>query len=120
MNGTVQNQPVKNTNQNLKRRKETNSNRSTTTKIRLKDQPHVPNIPDHLLPKNDPIKGVPSAVEKELQSLLDRARVHGMEQIDGFVYYDRNSEDADDDEDDDSTFKDTFQVEMLITISLYQ
>ena len=34
-----------------------------------------------------------------------------MEQIDGSVYYNSNSKEAEDDEDDDSTFQDTIQVE---------
>ena len=75
-------------------------------KFRWKDQPHVPSFPDHLLP----IKGVPSDVEKELQSLLDRPRVHGFEQINGSVYYDSNGKDGDDDEDDESIFHDAIQV----------
>ena len=66
------------------------------------------------LPKNGSIEGVSSAVEEELQSLLDQARVNSMEQIDGSVYYDSNGEDADDDEDDDSTFQDAIQVEDAI------
>ena len=43
--------------------------------------------------------------------MLDQARVHGMEQIDGLVYYDSNGEETDDKEDDDSTFQDTIQVD---------
>ena len=78
--------------------------------IRWKDQPHVPTFPDNLLP----IEGVPLDVWKELQSLLDRARVHGMGQINGSVYYDSNGEDGDDDDDDDSTFQDAIQVEDVI------
>ena len=37
-----------------------------------------------------------------------------MEQIDDFVYYDRNGEADDDDEDDDITFHDAIQVEDII------
>ena len=48
---------------------------------------------------------------EKLQSLLDQARVHGMEQIDDSVYYDSNSE-ADDE--DDNTFQDAIQVEDVI------
>ena len=42
--------------------------------------------------------------------MFDQARIHGMEQIDGLVYYNSNDEEADEDEDDDSTFHDTIQV----------
>ena len=85
------------------------------TKIRWKDQPQVSSFPDHLLQKNDPpIEGVQSAIAKELQSLLDRARVHGMEQINDSVYYDSNGEADDNDEDDDNTFQDAIQVEDYI------
>ena len=87
-----------------KKKKRNQRKWTNNKKIRWKDQPRVSSIPDHLLQKNDPIKGVPSAVAKELQSLLDQARVHGMEQIDDSVYYDSNGE-ADDD-DDDNTFQD--------------
>ena len=84
-------------------------------KIRWKDQPKVSSFPTHLLPKNDPpIKGVPAAVAKRLQSFLDRAQVQGMEQIDDYVYYDSNSESDNDDEDNDHTFQDAIQVEDVI------
>ena len=77
-------------------------------KIRWKDQSKVPSFPTHLLPKSDPpIKGVPTAVAKELQSYLDQARVQGMEQIDDSVYYDNSSKADDNDKDNDNTFQDT-------------
>ena len=75
----------------------------------------TPSFPTHLLPspKSDPqIKGVPAAVAAELQSYVDQARVHGMQQIDDLVYYDSNSDE--DDEDDDDTFHDAIQVEDVI------
>ena len=43
--------------------------------------------------------------------MFDQARIHGMKQIDCFVYYNSNSKEADDDADDDIIFHDTFQVE---------
>ena len=43
--------------------------------------------------------------------ILNQARVHGMEQIDGSVYYDSNGENDDDDEDDGSTFHNAIQVD---------
>ena len=46
--------------------------------------------------------------------MLDRARVHGMEQIDDLVYYDSNGEETDENKDYDSTFYDTIQVESAI------
>ena len=48
-----------------------------------------------------------------MKAIFDRARVHGMEQIDSLVYYNSNGEEADDDEDDDSAFHDTIQVESV-------
>jgi len=97
-----------------KKKKRNQRKWTNNKKIRWKDQQQVSSIPDHLLQKNDPIEGVPSAVAKELQSLLDQARVHGMEQIDDSVYYDSNGEAEDDDEDDDNTFQDAIQVEDVI------
>ena len=69
--------------------------------IRWKDQPQVSSIPDNLLQKNDPqIEGVPSAIAKEFQSLLDQAQANGM------------AVEADDnDEDDDNISQDDIQVE---------
>ena len=96
------------------KKKKRNQRQLINNKIRWKDQPQIPSFPDHLLHKNDPIEGVPSAVAKELQSLLDRAQVYGMEQIDDSVYYDSNGEATDDDEDDDSTFQNAIQVEDAI------
>ena len=46
--------------------------------------------------------------------MFERARIHGMAQIDGVVYYNSNDGGTDDDEDDDSTFHDTIQVESAI------
>ena len=43
--------------------------------------------------------------------MFEQARIHGMAQIDGVVYYNSNDEGTNDDEDDDSTFHDTAQVE---------
>ena len=85
-----------------KKKKRNQQQWKNNKKIRWKDQPHIPSFPDHLLPT----EGVPTDVAKELQSLLDQARIYEMEQIDGSVYYDRNGE-----EDDDSTFQDTILVE---------
>ena len=49
-----------------------------------------------------------------MQSLLDQAKVHGMEQIDDSVYYDSKGKDDDNDEDDDNTFHVAIQVEDVI------
>ena len=51
-----------------------------------------------------------------MRAIYDQARIHGMEQVDGLVYYDSNGEeiDVDNDKDDDSTFHDTIQVESAI------
>ena len=49
-----------------------------------------------------------------MKAMFERARIHGMAQIDGVVYYDSNDEESEDDEDDDSTFHDTIQVESAI------
>ena len=48
--------------------------------------------------------------------MFERARIHGMTQVDGVVWYDSNDEEEESevDEDDDSTFHDTFQVESAI------
>ena len=46
--------------------------------------------------------------------MFERARIHGMAQIDGVVYYDSNDEESEVDEDDDSTFHNTIQVENAI------
>ena len=80
---------------------------------RWKDQIKASIFPTHLLPpKSDPpTKVVPVAVAAELKSYVDQARVLGMQQIDGLVYYDSNSDDDDDDEGDDNTFCDAIQVE---------
>ena len=84
-------------------------------KIRWKDQTKVPSLSTHLLPKSDsPIKRVPTAVVRELQSYLDRTRVQGMEQIGDLVYYDSNSESDDDNQGDEDTFHDVTQVEDVI------
>ena len=46
--------------------------------------------------------------------MFERARMHGMAQIDGVVYYNSNDEESDNNEDEDSTFHDTIQVESVI------
>ena len=46
-----------------------------------------------------------------MQSLLDQARVLGIEQIYDFVCYDSNSKADDDDDKDDNTFQDAIQEE---------
>ena len=45
-----------------------------------------------------------------MRAIYDRAQIHGMNQIDGAVYYDTNRG-KDDNNDDDSTFYSTTQVE---------
>ena len=46
-----------------------------------------------------------------MQSLLDPAWVHDMEQTTVSIYYDSNSETDDNDDKNDSTFQDAIQVE---------
>ena len=46
-----------------------------------------------------------------MKAMFDRARIHGMEQIDGLVYYNSNGKEADDNTNDDSISHNTFQVE---------
>ena len=75
-------------------------------KIQWKDQPHITSFPDHLLQKEE----VKKDIRKEMKAMYDRARIHGMEQTYGLVYYNSNGKAADDDADDDSIFHDTFQV----------
>ena len=53
-------------------------------------------------------------IRREMKAMFEQARIHGMAQIDGVVYYDSNDEDSDDDVNDDSTFYDTIQVESAI------
>ena len=72
-------------------------------KSRWEDQPHVPSFPDHLLST----EGVPSDVAKELQSILDRARAYGMEQIDSSIQVEDASYDTDDDEDEPISYGET-------------
>ena len=48
--------------------------------------------------------------------MFDRARIHGMAQIDGEVFYDSNDDSSheNEDDDDDGAFHDTIQVESAI------
>ena len=46
--------------------------------------------------------------------MFECARIHGMAQIDGDIFYDSNNDGSDEDEDDDDTFHDTIQVESAI------
>ena len=76
-------------------------------KIRWKDQLSTPSFPDHLLQAAE----VPNDVAKEMRAIFDRAQIHGIDQIDGTVYYDTNCGEDDANNDDDSTFHNTAQVE---------
>ena len=85
-----------------------NNNKRKT--IRWKDQPRITSFPDHLLEKEE----VPTDIRREMKAMFEQARIHGMAQIDGVVYYDSNDEETDGNGDNDSTFHDTIQVESAI------